>query len=380
MNTELTQQTPPSDRLTSSQVASASGVSLVDVVKRYGARTSVDNVSCEVRDGEFLTLLGPSGCGKTTTLRLIAGLVLPDSGHIKIGGRDVTHVRPEHRRIGMVFQDYALFPHLTVAENVGFGLRERKVPAAERETRVLEMLTLVQLTEYANSFPHQLSGGQRQRVALARALAYPPEVLLMDEPLGALDLKLRQVMQLELIRIQRKLRITTIYVTHDQEEALNLSDRIAVMDRGVIVQLGTGPEVYNRPATPFVADFLGRVNFLSGHVSGHDSTGALIKSRDNLFRVPEAVGAVGTELQLGIRPERMRLTSAPRDPLCGLKGNVESITYAGNLVRYYVRCSQDTLILVEQQAEQGIAWKEGQPTWIEWDEGAVLTWPAGKTD
>jgi ABC-type Fe3+/spermidine/putrescine transport system ATPase subunit len=210
-------------------------------------------------------------------LRLVAGLITPDDGRISIGERDVTRVRPEHRRIGMVFQDYALFPHLTVAENVAFGLRERKVPSAEQERRVSEMLALVQLPDQADKFPHQLSGGQRQRVALARALAFPPEVLLMDEPLGALDLKLRQMMQLELIRIQRALKITTIYVTHDQEEALNLSDRIAVMNRGIIVQLDTGPQIYSRPATPFVADFLGRVNFLRGRVRGRDGAAAMVE-------------------------------------------------------------------------------------------------------
>jgi spermidine/putrescine ABC transporter ATP-binding subunit len=352
------------------------GVTLSNVTKRYGAFVSVDKLSCEVRDGEFLTLLGPSGCGKTTTLRLVAGLISPDEGRITIGGRDVTRVRPEHRRIGMVFQDYALFPHLSVAENVAFGLRERRTPADEQVRRVNEMLALVQLSEQAGKFPHQLSGGQRQRVALARALAFPPEVLLMDEPLGALDLKLRQAMQLELLWIQRKLRITTIYVTHDQEEALNLSDRIAVMNRGVIVQLGTGQEVYSRPVTPFVADFLGRVNFLRGRVRGREGTATVVECDHATFRMADIAAPQGAALKIGIRPERMRLTTQPpRDSLLALKGTIESTTYAGNIVRYYVRCSDDVLMMIEQQAQQGMSLGEGQSAWIEWDRDAVMVWP-----
>jgi spermidine/putrescine ABC transporter ATP-binding subunit len=353
-----------------------SGVILSNVTKRYGAFVSVNDVSCEIRDGEFMTLLGPSGCGKTTTLRLVAGLINPEQGRIMIGGRDVTKVRPEHRRIGMVFQDYALFPHLTVAENIAFGLRERKTPAAEQARRVEEMLTLVRLPEQAAKFPHQLSGGQRQRVALARALAFPPEVLLMDEPLGALDLKLRQTMQLELTRIQRKLKITTIYVTHDQEEALNLSDRIAVMDRGEIVQLGTGPEVYGRPATPFIADFLGRVNFLPGRFRGREGTTAVVECDTAVFRVPHFVAPEGTPLKIGVRPERMRLcTSPPEAGQPALRGTIESATYAGNLVRYYVRCLDDVLVMIEQQAQQTILLSEGQSAWVEWDQDAVMAWP-----
>jgi spermidine/putrescine ABC transporter ATP-binding subunit len=351
-----------------------SAVILANVTKRYGGFGAVADLSCEVRDGEFLTLLGPSGCGKTTTLRLVAGLITPDHGRISIGGRDVTRVRPEHRRIGMVFQDYALFPHLTVAENIAFGLRERKVPAAEQARRVGEMLALVQLPEHANKFPHQLSGGQRQRVALARALAYPPEVLLMDEPLGALDLKLRQAMQLELLRIQRALRITTIYVTHDQEEALNLSDRIAVMNSGVIVQLGTGPEVYSRPATPFVADFLGRVNFLSGRVRARDGA-VIVECHGLTFRIDGFAARPGDSIKLGIRPERMRLFAAPpADDRPTLRGMIENVTYAGNLVRYQVRCAADVVLTIEQQA-LGARPAEGSSAWIECDPDAVMAWP-----
>lgn len=352
------------------------GVTLANVTKRYGGFGAVDDLSCEIHDGEFLTLLGPSGCGKTTTLRLVAGLATPDTGHIMIGGRDVTQVRPEHRRIGMVFQDYALFPHLTVAENIAFGLRERRVPAEQQALRVAEMLALVQLPDHGGKFPHQLSGGQRQRVALARALAFPPAVLLMDEPLGALDLKLRQAMQLELIRIQRALKITTIYVTHDQEEALNLSDRIAVMNRGVIAQLGTGPEVYSRPASPFVADFLGRVNFLRGRVCARDAAAAVVECGPATLRIADLAAPAGAAIRVGIRPERMRLAqSAPRDGQPALKGTIDSITYAGNLVRYYVRSVGDALLMIERQAQHGSALREGEVAWVEWDHDAVMAWP-----
>jgi spermidine/putrescine transport system ATP-binding protein len=263
-----------------------------------------------------------------------------------------------------------------VAENIAFGLRERKVAADEQTRRVAEMLALVQLPEYAGKFPHQLSGGQRQRVALARALAIPPEVLLMDEPLGALDLKLRQTMQLELIRIQRALKITTIYVTHDQEEALNLSDRIVVMNRGVIVQLGTGPEIYSRPASPFVADFLGRVNFLQGRVSGREGADSVIQCDSVTVRVAGISAPVGADLKIGIRPERMRLaTASPADGRPALPGTIESVTYAGNLIRYYVRGASGTLLMIEQQAQQGILLGEGAPAWVEWDADAVMAWP-----
>ena len=351
------------------------GIVISNVVKRFGDYVAIPGLSLEIRDGEFVTLLGPSGCGKTTTLRMVAGLASPNEGKIVIGGKDVTHVRPEHRRIGMVFQDYALFPHLTVGENIAFGLRERKVPAEEQTRRVDEMLGLVRLSEYREKFSHQLSGGQRQRVALARALAFPPAVLLMDEPLGALDLKLRQAMQLELIRIQRKLRITTLYVTHDQEEALNLSDRIAVMDRGNIAQLGTGPEVYDRPNSPFIADFLGRVNFLRGRVRGREGNRTIAECGSLTFPLAGIDAPVGTELRIGVRPERMRLVRAPSSAaVCAIRGEIKSIIFAGNLVRYFVLCADDALVMVEEQ-ERKDTFGEGQPAWIEWEPSALMAWP-----
>jgi spermidine/putrescine ABC transporter ATP-binding subunit len=348
-------------------------VALVGVGKRFGGTAAVDDVSLDVGDGELVTLLGPSGCGKTTTLRIVAGLVAPDRGRVLIGDRDVTRVPPERREIGMVFQDYALFPHLTVAENVGFGLRERRVPPIERDRRVREMLALVRLGDQAGRFPHQLSGGQRQRVALARAVAHPPEVLLMDEPLGALDLKLRQTMQLEVARIQRALRITTLYVTHDQEEALSLSDRIAVMDRGRVVQLGTGPEVYDRPSTPFVADFLGRVNLLRGRVAGREGAWTVVRAGPHVLRVPAVRAEDEAELVIGVRPERVRLVAAADPPPLDLAGEVERIAFVGNVVRYYVRCAGDVLVTAEGQDHKA-SFSPGQRVTVAWDPDAVMTW------
>lgn len=348
-------------------------VSISSVSKRYGDFVAVRNLSLDIRDGEFLTLLGPSGCGKTTTLRMVAGLVIPDSGKIIIGDKDVTRTPPERRRIGMVFQDYALFPHLTIAENVAFGLRERKVPKAQRQTRVEEMLNLVRLADQKHKFPQQLSGGQRQRVALARALAFPPEVLLMDEPLGALDLKLRQTMQLELRRIQRELGITVIFVTHDQEEALNLSDRIAVMLHGSIVQLGPGPEIYNNPATPFVGDFLGRINFFKGLVRRRPCGSHFINwAGTDIDLTPDV--RQGTTVCIGVRPEQMRL-SKPGSfaDLTAIKGRIEGVVFGGNVVRYYVACDHDARLLVEQP---GCAlFREGDAVEVAWDRQSVVIWP-----
>jgi len=214
-----------------------SHVKINNVVKRFGDFTALHELNLEIEEGEFLSLLGPSGCGKTTTLRLIAGFIQPTRGSIILGDEDVTMVAPQHREIGMVFQDYALFPHMTISENIGFGLRERGYPKAQTETRVADLLDLIHLADVGDRYPAEVSGGQQQRIAVARAVAYPPKVLLMDEPLGALDLKLRETMQIELRRIQQELKITTVYVTHDQTEAMNMSDRIVVMNTGRIEQI-----------------------------------------------------------------------------------------------------------------------------------------------
>ena len=246
-------------------------VSVRQLVKRYGATTAADHIDLDILNGEFLTLLGSSGCGKTTLMRMIAGLETADSGAVTIDGREVTHLPPRQRRLGMVFQQYSLFPHMTIGENVGYGLRAQRAPESQIKARVDEMLELVQLPHLRDRKPGQLSGGQQQRVALARALATRPSVLMLDEPLGALDLKLRRQLQSELKRIHRETGSTFLFVTHDQEEALFLSDRIAVMRGGKIEQLASPQDIYLRPANEFVADFIGDVTFLDGHYAARDN-------------------------------------------------------------------------------------------------------------
>src|SRR4051794_25005572 len=284
-------------------------VGLTDLRKNYGDVAAVDGVSLEIAHGEFFTMLGPSGSGKTTTLRLIAGFELPDSGTVLLGGEDVTHVPPNRRDVNTVFQDYALFPHMTVGENVGYGLRVNKVAKSERVRRADEALDMVRLPEHGERKPAQLSGGQRQRVALARSIVNRPRVLLLDEPLGALDLKLREQMQIELKTIQRDVGITFIYVTHDQEEALTMSDRIAVFDQGKIVQVGTPEEVYERPKTDFVAGFVGVSNVLE---------------RDGR--------------RFTVRPEKIRLldNGGAAEGLHVESGKVADVLYAGMITRYRV--------------------------------------------
>jgi ABC-type Fe3+/spermidine/putrescine transport system ATPase subunit len=266
------------------------------VERRYGAVTALAALSIELHEGEFVTLLGPSGCGKTTTLRIIAGFVTPSAGRVLIDGSDVVNVPPSRREVGMVFQNYALFPHLTVADNIGFGMKQRGAPDAAIKGRVGELLSLIGLPGFTNRYPGELSGGQRQRVAIARAVAHPPKILLMDEPLGALDLKLRESMQHELRRIQRSLGITTLYVTHDQTEAMVMSDRIVVMRDGRVEQVGTPRDIYMRPATRFAASFVGRINFLP-----------MVPGRP--IRTPAGTAAVAGAT-LGLRPEWLHLKPA----------------------------------------------------------------------
>lgn len=345
------------------------GVVLKDVTKRFSAVTAVDAVSLEVREGEFLTLLGPSGCGKTTTLRLIAGFTAPSRGRILIAGEDVTDLPPRKRNIGMVFQDYALFPHLTVAENIAFGLRERGEPKAKISARVQELVALVRLPEVENRFPAELSGGQQQRVALARALAYAPRVLLMDEPLGALDLKLRETMQIELHRIQRELGITTIYVTHDQEEAMSLSDRIAVMADGKLLQVGNPEEIYSYPLTPFVANFVGKINFLEGTVRRVEGGQCIVEvAGEGLIRAraDEPIHE-GQVVQLALRPESLCMSRTEE----GARGNriagiVERRRFLGNLSHYFVRTSGHHVLMVEPAGGSEVA-KVGDSVWVHWD-------------
>ncbi|MEO3925190.1 ABC transporter ATP-binding protein [Micromonosporaceae bacterium B7E4] len=284
--------------------ASGGRVELADLCKRYGAgdRPAVDHINLDIEPGEFITLLGPSGSGKTTTLNMIVGFTEPTSGRIRLNGRDITRMPPHKRNFGMVFQNYALFPHLTVAQNVAFPLRERKVPAAETARLVGEALELVDLGGMDNRRPHELSGGQQQRVALARAVVFSPSVLLLDEPLSALDRKLRQSLQREIKRLHDELGLTFVFVTHDQDEAMTLSDRIAIFDHGRIVALGTPAELYHRPATQFVARFLGESTVFAGRYRAAD----VYEWHDRKWTVDEQVP--GSEQRaLVVRPERMRL-------------------------------------------------------------------------
>ncbi len=310
-----------------------SRVLLRDVSKVFAGTTAVHPTTLEVPEGHFLTLLGPSGCVKTTTLRMIAGFVEPTAGKILIDDEDVTGMPPQKRRIGMVFQDYALFPHLTIAENIGFGLRERRQPKAASRARVAELLDLIRLPDIADRFPSQVSGGQAQRVALARAIAFPPRVLLMDEPLGALDLKLRETMQFELRRIQRELGITTVFVTHDQTEAMNLSDTIAVMGGGRVLQTGTPQQIYDQPRSRFVADFIGQINFLDGNMNGS----MRLQTDSASFRVPHGDATTG-KATLAIRPQHVILQNGTvlPDEYDRLEGTVISQVFNGNLTHLRV--------------------------------------------
>ncbi len=307
-------------------------LSLRGITKNFGQGDVLRGIDLDVYRGEFLTLLGPSGCGKTTTLRIIAGLEQPDAGSVILDGQDVLPLPPEKRPVNTVFQNYALFPHMNVANNIAYGLKVRKASKAEIAARVGEMLDLVRLEGYEKRMPGQLSGGQRQRVAIARAVVLSPALLLLDEPLGALDLQLRRQMQVELKRLQEKLGITFIYITHDQEEALNMSDRIAVMNKGQFEQIGTPSDIYEHPATRFVAQFIGESNLLEATVSHADPSGLLTLTKDGqTMRVAAAPGAhkVGDACLLCIRTERLRFGDASPDGFT-LTGTVLANHYAGS--------------------------------------------------
>jgi putative spermidine/putrescine transport system ATP-binding protein len=317
------------------------------VEKRFGSgAAAVAGVTLDVERGEFVSFLGPSGCGKTTTLRMIAGFERPTAGRIVIDGEDVTDRPPNKRNIGMVFQSYALFPNMTVAANIGYGLRIRHVDRKRIAGRVDELLSLINLEGRGDRYPWQLSGGQQQRVALARALAIEPQVLLLDEPLSALDAKIRLSLRQEIRQIQRKLGITTIYVTHDQEEALSLSDRVVVMNEGRVEQVGPPPQVYGQPETGFVARFIGHLNVLNARAV--DPAGGTVLIGDQLVQLPRALQdtAAGEEVQLAIRPESMRL----HDGIPGanlLRGTIEDVTFLGATVRIRLRLGDGTTVLMD---------------------------------
>jgi len=333
------------------------------VTKRFGETTALDGVSVSIRQGEFMTLLGPSGCGKTTLLNLAAGFLAPDGGEILIAGERMNDVPTYQREIGMMFQNYALFPHMNVAGNVAYGLKVRGVSRQERDRRVEAVLALVRLTGFADRTPRQLSGGQQQRVALARALVINPTVLLLDEPFSALDKNLRASMQVELREIQRKLNVTTIFVTHDQGEALSLSDRVAVMSEGRIRQLGTPEEIYRQPCDRFVASFVGDSNILRGRLDGIEGTSAVIAvgiARVKVPREPLKDVAVSAPVDLFVRPEHLVMTDAVHS--CATGGTVAAHVYQGGYVDTYIECSdslRDRLLVRSGGHETMARWPVG---------------------
>ena len=346
---------------------SASAHSMIEirgVTKRFGSFTAVNDISLSVREGEFITLLGPSGCGKTTLLRLLAGFETPDAGSILLAGEDVSHLPPYRRSVNQVFQSYALFPHLTVRENVGFGLRMQQVPAAAAAERIREALATVSLEPMADRFPHQLSGGQRQRVALARAIVCRPKVLLLDEPLSALDAKLRHAMQLELKHLQRRLGLTFVFVTHDQEEALTMSDRIAIINHGRIEQLGDASEIYHKPRTPFAADFIGQANLLSVTVLSRHATTARVRLDDGLeltVSAAELPAATQTAL-ISIRPEKIHISKRPIEAENVFSARIQEEIFQGATDQLWLVTDQGTRLhaLVANESAMNEAYHEGE--------------------
>jgi spermidine/putrescine ABC transporter ATP-binding subunit len=349
------------------------------VRKSFGDVRAVDGVSFAIRRGEFFSLLGPSGCGKTTTLRLLAGFETPDpdGGEVLIGGEVVNHRRPYDRKVGMVFQSYALFPHLSVERNVAFGLEQHNVPRADIPGRVARALELVRLAPgaFARRRPQQLSGGQRQRVALARALVLEPAILLLDEPLGALDLKLRKEMQLELKALNRELAMTFVYVTHDQEEALTMSDRIAVMSDARVAQLGTPAEIYENPRTPFVAGFIGEANFFSGTARGRGEDGlwTVTPGAGPAFRVPDHPPIrEGAAVRIAVRPEWLDLFRPGEVPPGenGLLGAIHEVVYLGETMHVVVTLDSGAVVRValrnEGQLLNPLPWRRGDPALVAW--------------
>jgi spermidine/putrescine transport system ATP-binding protein len=339
-------------------------VKLDSLTKRFAQATAVDEISVEIQAGEFFSLLGPSGCGKTTTLRMVAGFEPPTAGKIMLDGVDVANLPPHRRNVNTVFQSYALFPFLTVAENVAFGMKYKSVPKAELSSRVAEALELVQLTGYEKRRPNQLSGGQQQRVALARALVLRPSVLLLDEPLGALDAKLRRTLQVELGALQKQVGITFLYVTHDQEEALTMSDRLAVMNHGRIVQLGTPEEVYNEPADAYVADFLGVSNLMDARVQpGGDGKGPC-RLRMGDFTLEAAAGRVDATgaVKLAIRPERIHVEPYEATGANRVPGMVERLVFLGSTTHVYIRLATgSTLQTLVRNDGAELPYSQGTP-------------------
>ena len=360
----------------------SSAISIRAVRKSFGDVRAVDDISLEIAEGEFITLLGPSGCGKTTTMRMIAGFEEPDSGTILLRDTDVVGIPPNKREVNMCFQHYALFPHMSVAENIAYGLRLRKVPKDERRRRVDEMLEMVGLAGYGSRRPGQLSGGQQQRIALARALVNRPAALLLDEPLGALDVKLRKAMQLELKRIQHELGTTFVYVTHDQEEALSMSDRIAVMNAGVIEQLGPPRQIYEHPETPFVADFVGVLNGLDFRVDEVSGEDLLMRIGDRERIVAPRAGVdvgQGATLLVAVRPERIWLRGEDATfeaHASRITGTIAQVVYLGTLTQFHVDTALGRRLIVHELSDASLSEAhEGDHVTLTWarEDSAILS-------
>ena len=353
-------------------------VTITGLTKTYGQATAVDGLDLEIRAGEFISLLGPSGCGKTTTLRMIAGFEKPDSGSIVIGGKDVVRLAPYQRDVNTVFQAYALFPHKSVAENVAYGLQQRKTPRAEVRERVVEALRMVRMLDFADRGPAQLSGGQQQRVALARALVNRPGVLLLDEPLGALDRQLREEMQLELKLLQSRLGITFVFVTHDQHEALAMSDRIAIMRAGRIEQLADAETVYNQPASAYVAGFVGQQNFLHGEVSADGTT---VETPFVVIEGPaKPDGKPGEAHQAAIRPEMISIepraeSGTATESLNSVAGEVLQVSPLGEVIQYLVKVTDELSLLIRRPTHGAARLSPGDPVLCGWAAEDVRLFP-----
>ena len=359
-------------------------IAIRELSKRFGSVRAVDEVDLEIGQGEFFALLGPSGCGKTTLLRMIAGFETPSAGEISLDGQPMTAVPPNRRPVNMVFQNYAIFPHLNVRDNIAYGLRRLKLSRAERNRRVDAALDLIKLQGFENRHAHQLSGGQRQRVALARALVRQPLVLLLDEPLGALDKKLRAQMQIELRALQKKVGITFVFVTHDQEEALSISDRIAVMADGRVLQVDTPSRLYERPASRVVADFIGTINLFPGVVSAIESGQATVDTGPVgvvQAQCPEFPLAVGSAVIVAVRPEKIRvLSTAPGETVNVTCGDIEAAAYLGDRSHFHVRIAgRDEPIAIATQNIQPMLDAEtpaADRVWLNWSPDAVILLPA----
>ncbi len=350
-----------------------------NVTKRFGSFTAIDNLSLDIFEREFFALLGPSGCGKTTMMRMLAGFETPTQGHIMLGGQDIDSVPPNKRPVNMMFQSYALFPHLSIWDNIAFGLRRDNMPKHDLEDRVEEMLRLTRLEQFARRKPHQISGGQRQRVALARSLAKAPKLLLLDEPLGALDKKLRQDTQFELMDIQEKTGTTFVIVTHDQEEAMTVASRVAVMDQGQLMQVATPDRIYESPNSVYVADFIGDVNIIAGRTTstGEDTYQiAWAEGQAPLTATSAREFSNGQSCHLAIRPEKVTISAdRPAEAINAVQGKVLDIAYLGNLSTYYVELPDGTVIKAQSAntrriSRRSFTWED--PVWLSWTATAAV--------